>query len=293
MSVQDVLACAERFMWLNARVIDRLRFEYHFRDGRPEKALQALRAYECDDGGFGHALEPDFRGPSAQPLPVWTALELIDELGLSRDATAAGMVRGALGWLESVTLADGGIPFVLPSIAGGPHAPWLEPEEPPASSLLMTGLVVDVVRRLGVEHPWTARAAEFCWSAIERMTDPHPYEARSALAFLDHAGDPARVDRAFAHIAKVVRDKKLVTLAPVPGQESHTPLDFAPHPDMVARRLFDETMIDRQLDALSAAQQPDGGWNVDWTMWTPIVQPEWRGVQTIRKLRTLRAYRRL
>jgi len=280
-------------MWLNARVIDRLRFEYHFKGGRPEPILHALSAYECDGGGFGHALEPDCRGPSAQPLPAWTALELLDEVGLGKDAAARDLLRRSLGWLESVTLPDGGIPFVLPSISSAPHAPWLSPEPAPSGSLLMTGLVVDVLRRLGVETPSLARSIDFCWAGIERLKEPHPYEARSALVFLDHAPDRARAERAFEHVATVVRKQKLVTTEPRAHDESHTPLDFAPSPDVLARRLFDEATVARQLDALAAAQQPDGGWTVDWTMWTPIVEPEWRGVQTIRRLRTLRAYGRL
>ncbi|HEX3596188.1 MAG TPA: hypothetical protein VHU80_13855, partial [Polyangiaceae bacterium] len=184
MSVQDVLARAERFMWLNARIIDRRRFEYHFRGGRPEAVLQALGAYRCNDGGFGYSLEPDCRGPMAQPLAVWTALELIDEVGLSQSAAAKEMIGGALEWLGQVTLPDGGVPFVLPSIATVPHAPWLVPEEKPSGSLLMTGLLAAVVRRLGVEPRWLDASTEFSWTALERMQDPHPYEARSALAFL-------------------------------------------------------------------------------------------------------------
>jgi hypothetical protein len=45
------LAAAERFMQLDARLIDRHRFAYHFRGGRAEPVLDALRPYANPDGG--------------------------------------------------------------------------------------------------------------------------------------------------------------------------------------------------------------------------------------------------
>jgi hypothetical protein len=32
---------------------------------------------------------------------------------------------------------------------------------------------------------------------------------------------------------------------------------------------------------------------VSWDTWTPITEPEWRGHQTVERLKTLRAYGRL
>jgi hypothetical protein len=293
MPPEKMLAAAERFMWFNARLIDRLRFEHHFR-GRPaEPVLQALLAYRTEDGGFGHSLEPDTRGSVPQPLAVWSALDLLHEVGLGDAGASKEVVRSAVEWLKKATAADGGVPFVLPSIAEVPHAPWLEPESVPTGSLLMTGLVVASLRVLGVEDRWLDDASEFCWTAIERLRDPHPYEARSALAFLDVAKDATRAQQGLAKIRTLVREKRLVALDPTPGEETHGALDFAPNPAMLARTLFDDRTIETALDALVAAQQPDGGWQIDWTVWTPIVEPEWRGVQTIRRLRALRAYGRL
>lgn len=57
---------AREFVYANARLLDRRRFEYHFEQGKAHPVLDALRAYQNSDGGFGSALEPDIRTPCSQ-----------------------------------------------------------------------------------------------------------------------------------------------------------------------------------------------------------------------------------
>ena len=59
---------AERFLWREARLIDRLRAQVLLRGGAAESVIAALRPYQNEDGGFGHALEPDLRGPVSLSL---------------------------------------------------------------------------------------------------------------------------------------------------------------------------------------------------------------------------------
>ena len=60
-------AAAETFIWSAARLVDRHRYALLFADGPAEPVVDALRGYRNEDGGFGHALEPDLRAPSSQP----------------------------------------------------------------------------------------------------------------------------------------------------------------------------------------------------------------------------------
>jgi hypothetical protein len=73
----------------------------------------------------------------------------------------------------------------------------------------------------------------------------------------------------------------------------HSPLDFAPNPDSIARRLFDDATIAAHLDHLAAGQAEDGGWTFNWLAWSPVAASEWRGSRTVDALRTLRANGRL
>src|SRR4051794_41704468 len=89
------LDAAARFIWTNARLVERHRFAHLFQDGPPEPVAEALRPYQNSDGGFGNALEPDLRTPTSQPIAVNSALEDLDEAGGLRGpvvARARGLV---------------------------------------------------------------------------------------------------------------------------------------------------------------------------------------------------------
>jgi hypothetical protein len=284
------LDAAEQFVWRNARLLERHRFAHMFRDGSPEPVLAALRAYANPDGGFGNALEPDFRGPPSQPATVAVALEMIDEAGAGADP----MVGRALEFLSSVTTPDGGVPFVLPNVVDYPRAPWWAPEgDSPPGAILPTGLLAGRLHKLGVQHPWLDGASEFCWRTIDQLGDSGAYAMRAAFAFLDHVPDHARAEAAAERVGTMTLERGLVELDPDAEGEVHTPLDFAPRPDCLARRLFDDETIERHLDALVAAQDADGGWRFNWPVWTPVIEHEWRGWMTVHRLTTLRDYGRL
>ena len=126
----DLLDGAAGFVWRSGRLIDRHRFAHLFLGGDRGPVLTALAAYQNPDGGFGNALEPDLRGPGSQPEPVEVALWVLDEVGAMDDP----MVGRACDWPATVTTAEGGVPFVLPSALEYPRAPWWEtgPDRPAA-----------------------------------------------------------------------------------------------------------------------------------------------------------------
>ena len=66
------------------------------RRGRRAACSTSLRAYRNADGGFGHAIEPDMRGPVSQPVGVHTAMEILHEIGAARRPD--DRLRAATGW---------------------------------------------------------------------------------------------------------------------------------------------------------------------------------------------------
>jgi hypothetical protein len=283
------LDAAEGFLAATARILDRRRFERHFRGGEAAPVRDAVAAYRTADGGFGHGLEPDGRTPSPQRPAIALALRVLDETGAWDDE----LVAGALSWLDANAPAPGGAVFVAPGVEGWPHAPWwaAEPGGPP--NIAMTGPIAGVLLRRGVEHPWLDRAASWCFEAIEALEDGHAYDIRGALAFLQDAPDRARAEAALGGLEAIVRRLDLVALDPAAEGETHGPLDFAPRPGSPARAWFDDATIAAHLDALEAAQGGDGGWSFDWLAWSPVAAAEWRGAVTVDALLTLRAYGRL
>jgi hypothetical protein len=276
---------AAAYIAANARVIDRRRFQRLFGDGDAQPVRDAVAAYRNDDGGFGHALEPDCRAPGSQSLAVEMAFRIMDET----DAWDGALVRGACDWLAAVAPAEGGVAFVEPTLAGWPHAPWWVAEEGHPASVIATALIVGTLHARGVSHPWLDPATELVWTRIDALVNPGPYDMRAVFSFLQRVPDRDRAREVFGRIGSLILDRKLVTLDPEAPGEVHFPLDFAPEPDSLARELFDETTIKAHLDHLARAQLEDGGWTFNWLAWSPAAELEWRGYLTVDAPRILRA----
>ena len=284
MNAPDFDAAAP-FIAANARVIDRRRFERLFGGGAARPVRDAVAAYRNDDGGFGHALEPDCRAPGSQSLAVEMALRIMDET----DAWDEALVRGACDWLAAVAPAEGGAAFVEPTLAGWPHAPWWVAEEGHPASVIATALIAGTLHARRFSHPWLDRATELVWTRIGTVADPGPYDMRAVFSFLQHVPDRDRAREVFGRVGPLILDRKLVTLDPAAPGEVHFPLDFAPEPDSLARELFDDATIKAHLDHLAQAQLEDGGWTFNWLAWSPAAEREWRGFLTVDALRVLRA----
>ncbi len=292
-------------MWLTARVLEQRRFTYHFRGGGggagggADAVETALAAYFNEDGGYGHALEPDLRGPVSQPLHTAHALRVLDAIGRCGGRRMELVCR----YLTEVSTADGALPAVHPSLRDYPHAPFVPVPDSPSSDLLATGPIVGLLHRNAVWHAWLFRATDFCWGAVESIRESHPYEIQAAVAFLDGAPDRARAEAAADRMGRLVREQRFVVLDPerrhdhpvpsgyAPG-EVHFPHDFAKRPDSLARGWFTDEEMARSLDFLAAEQEKDGGWPIRWRQWAPGTALEWRPIVTIEALRTLRAYGR-
>jgi hypothetical protein len=288
--MHKTVAKAKEFVQTNARLLERHRFAFLFEEGSKVGALAALDAYQNDDGGYGNALEPDLRGPESQPIPVWAALGLLDELR----SVGGGRLRGILRYLDKIEIKGGGVPFVLPAANQSPHAPWWfsEARKPPASINPTAGIAA-LMHKNRITNPWLVRADKWCWKYIEQMGDVNPYEMRVTLSFLDYAPDRAKAARHLERLRPKILSKGVVELDVDSKAEVFRPLDYAPDPDSLSRTLFSESEMDRQLDGLERAQAPDGGWTVNFPIWTPITEFEWRGVQTIEMLKVLRVNGRL
>lgn len=282
----ETQARAEEFILTNARLLDRRRYAFHFRNETADTVRAALLPYANSDGGFGNALEPDLRGAGSQPVPVEMALHVLHEIGATKDPLA----HTAADFLPTITTDAGGVPFVLPNAE--PCAPWWHDASPDAA-INPTAALVGLLYALEIEHPWRDRAEEFCWRTIKSLAGGRiePYDFRAILVLLDHHPDR---DRATATLAEL-RDPILagVTFDPEAPGHIHRPIDIATSPDGIAATLFDRATMDRQLDWLAKTQQPDGGWDIDFPAWCPATGPEWRGNLTLGRLLTLRAYDRL
>lgn len=276
---------AKQFIYNDARLLERHRLAVLFGDASRSRVLDALRPYRNGDGGWGHALEPDLRGPDSQVSSAMTALAVLAELGASDEPA----VIETADWLASVALPDGRVPQVLPSASGYPRAPWMEPNE----EGFLTFATVAQLWELGAKHPWLDAATTWCWAQVEGGSMAGGYTVSFALDFLDAVPEPDRAAAAVERLRPSLRDDGTIPISGGQEGEHLTPLELSNRPGVPSRALFTDAQIEAGLDALEQEQLDDGGWDFHFLHWSPGQEVEWRGIVTLNALRTLREHGRI
>jgi hypothetical protein len=288
------ISAARGFMAENARPLDRLRFRMALGEAvEPGMMIAALNAYAVTGGGYGNGLEPDLRGPEAQPAAAMRAFEVLDEIAPASDAGAGSLCA----WLAGIMLPDGGLPFALPVADQAACAPVWVAADHCVSSLRMTAAVAGAAHRLArtdprvATHPWLMMATGFCLRRMEDASGPMPaHELMFSLRLLA-AMEPlfpraaAQLDRLGSQIPRSGR----VPVAGGAQGEFVRPLDLAPYPGDAVRDLIPRARVDDDLERLAGGQAGDGGWISDRAFWSSDAAREWRGCLTVRAVRILRA----
>jgi hypothetical protein len=286
------LGAAVSFMDTHARILERHRLNLLLGKGSPEDVLTALDAYRNPDRGYGWALEPDQRSATSQPVAAMHALEILAEV---RDTKSERPVQ-LCDWLADHTLPDGGVPFGLrysDTVGSAPH--WADADET-VSSIQMTTQLAAQAHRLArhradiAGHPWLFAATSYCLDAIDRIDETlHAYELMFVMRFLDAVTD--HVPRARPLLERftgyVISDGPTPVAGGADDEVLHL-LDFTPYADAPSRASFTKEAIAADLDRLARQQQPDGGWTVDYTLYSPAATLEWRGVATVQAVAILR-----
>jgi hypothetical protein len=281
------------FMDAHARLLDRRRFDLAVGVGDPEAALAALAGHRAPGGGFGWGLEPDARGPAAQPVAALHAFEVLEEVA----PVTSPMAVDLLDWLDRVALDGGAVPFALPGGASAGSAPMWASADVTSPSLHMTAVVLGIAHRVArhdpavAAHPWLSRTTAWARTRIAGLERPgHAIELRYVIGLLDALGDEEELARVWG--AFVPGDATLPVEGGAEG-EAMRPLDISPAPGSPSRRLIDPSVIEADLDRLAGEQRDDGGWDVDWAHWSPAGALDWRGWATVRAVRILGAHGRL
>ena len=284
--MSQLLESAQTFILSNARLLERHLFAFLFQQGNPDHVRTALLAYQNPDGGFGNALEPDKRTASSQPIDQEIALRVLDDLGFD-----TRIALQLCDFLETITTAEGGVPFVLPTVRDAPRAEWwnTDLDEPPAS-INPTASIAGLLHKYEIRHPWLDRATDYCWQYIEHLQISGGHDFLCIQLFLEYVADRERAERAFERISAQLMAGGHITYDPSASGYVFMPLAYAPSPQMMARRLFDTTTIERHLAALANKQQIDGGWPISWPAVSPACELESRGIVTLNALKTLKAY---
>ncbi|QDU70409.1 hypothetical protein [Mucisphaera calidilacus] len=297
----DILRRAADFISHHARPLDAALYNHAFENAPADDALNQLARYQNADGGFGHALEPDFRLPDASPLATTVALQITTTLN-----TPAGhpIVRNAIQYLlDTRDTSTNSWPATPPAVDHHPRAPWWD-YKPPVSfdkdHELWPNPTLEIIGHLNRYAPDADTTLlnilnnhAMLWL---HMTDkPEPHALLCAQRYAQTlTGDNAR--RASQRITAMA----LAVTATNPDDWHHygpQPLWFCHTPDHPLATTFGDA-LDANLDFLINQQSPDGSWQPAWQWnqheetWLTAKQ-EWAGHLTLHNLKILKTFNRL
>lgn len=285
---RDIFVEGRRFIRREGRLLEQRLFGAAFEGAPVDGALAALRAYRNPDGGFGHGLEPDKLCPDSLPIDDQMALQVMD----AADAVDRDLVAGLCDHLAT-TATDGAVPLASPVIVRYPRAEhWADWTYVPA--LNPTAGIAGLLHRHAVDHAWRDAATAWCWATLDRDGLPGDGHALlNVLTFLADVDDRDRADRLARQVPDHLASVAYLRLDPDDPAYGMTPLHYAPAPASPWRVLFDDDLLAGHLDRMERDQADDGGWTLTWKPPGTAATLAYRGIETLRSLRTLRAYGRL
>jgi len=279
---------AANFIWENGRLLERRLFEYFFRGGSKDGVLTAIKAYQNEDSGFGHALEPDLRTPESQPLYVEFGLRTLYEARI-RDPELALKV---CDYVARAADLNEGIATITASSSRYPRAAhWNNPTSEQASFDRLTGLV-GLLNWQGIQHPWLDQAIGACLNHIRSTEYEDAHTILTAFCLLESLPQTDEITTLFSKLTDELYQARFFCPEAPPQSYGLTPLDFAPFPDSYCRKIFPDAMIHDHLMALDAEQEEDGGWPIAWEPPGEMARLEWRAYRTLKSIITLEAYRK-
>jgi hypothetical protein len=296
---------AKNYLYTNGRPLDQRRFEYHFDGGSQAAVLEAITAFQNDDGGFGRAIEPDLRTEASSVIGTSTAFGILREVDISARKSAVQL--GIQYLLDSFEAEKGIWPIVPPEVENAPHAWWWSYED---SAKNFGNFLVNPRAAIAghmqhycklVPPDFLSKVKTAVLNELDNYTDEiaiYDFECYLGLAEADNLEEEDEL--------KIVQ--KLVKLLPKSMESDPSrwgsslafkPLVAAPMPNSALSEHIDEKLIQANLDLEISSQLEDGSWPLGWD-WSPIDQAawnaaerDWKGNIIVTKLRTFEAYGRL
>jgi hypothetical protein len=284
--MNPILEKGTNFLWKNARSLERAIFDYRFRDGSASRVLAILSTYQNEDGGFGHALEPDLRAPDSHPLAIEFALRKLYENKL-RDAGLAWKVCEFLSRRADFQV---GIPMVFPSYKNYPHADHMDNPIVEQPSLDRLAGLVGLLRWQKAQHPWLQEAVEICLRNIGLTKFKDAHTILTTFTLIESLSEEREIESYSARLASDLFEANFFSMDVSTTSYGMTPLHFAPEPHAFCRKYFPEDLIEAHLVELASQQEEDGGWPIRWNPPGEMARCEWRAEATLGALSILRAY---
>ena len=294
---------AKQYIFKNARPLEKAIYRYYFEEGTQEAVFNELAAFQNPDGGFGQAMEPDLRVPESSALATAVALDMLRELNAPAELEP---VKHAIAYVLKTYDREKHVWRIIPETTdSSPHAPWWNQD----------GLEDTFGHFLSNPRP---ELVGFLWTYGTLVpADFREQILQTVLACLESLPDTISGDALLSYLRLYDTDNlpheprsrleaKLLRVVPASIETDSakwssyciTPLMAITSPDSPFAQTIPEA-IEKNLDYAIDTQCADGSWKPHWAWgdaypdaWQ-TAEREWRGILTLRTLRTLRNFSRL
>ena len=120
---KDSFEKAKLWINVNGRPLEKARLRVIFEGASSDETLSALKAFQNEDGGFGHAIEPDLRTPDSSVLGTSIAFQILRSLPVEQ-AIKDISFPAIQFLLSSYDFKEMSWRIIPRSAEFFPHAPW-------------------------------------------------------------------------------------------------------------------------------------------------------------------------
>jgi hypothetical protein len=266
---------ARTFVYRNARPLDIARWQYHFENGSKGAVLTALAVYQNEDGGFGHALEPDSWNPNSAPIQTWAATEILREIDFTDKSHP--IIQGILRYLAEGRDFDGKVWYnTIRSNNDYPHALWWHYESGVSShndynpTACLAGFIVRFANRDSDLYRLGCRIAEEAYDAYFEQDLPSDMHAASCYLrlwqycteagvtdLIDLAALKERLRKQVRHCISSNIDEWETSYVCKPSQFflNNSSIFYADNKEMA----------DYECEFIKKSQLEDGSWSIPWS----------------------------
>lgn len=307
----DSQAYKEIRTWIyrNARPLDLALWQCHYEDGSREAVIERLKEYQNEDGGFGHALEPDCWNPESSPYETMIAI------GILRSINWVDMgdpvLQGIFRFLEHTPYcSEEGWYFGIPSNDKVPRAPWwtYSEETNAVQCMGITAAICAFILRYGdQESGLFTKAADYTGKILARVKETEDFGEMGAGGLfmlaqdIEATGLSARFDCAvIMENLKGLVDRSIERDTEKWSFYTPRPSEFIFSPESPFYP-GNEEIVEKELDYLVDTRNPGGVWNITWTWFDlgeqyakefAVSENWWMAHKAMEKLRFLKCFGR-
>ncbi len=294
---------AKRFIFEAGRPLEQARYLYHFEDGSKAAVIAELAKFQNEDGGFGHALEPDMRMAPSSMLATTVGLQILGQIGATGEDA---IVQELMGYVMATYEPETKVWPIVPRHNNDfSHAPWWHDAGKTRENFggFLANPRAEVVGYLFAytEQTPAGLAEEMAEAIIGHMDSYGEKVGMHDLACYVATAEETAVPQPIRdRLIPKLNHSLLASVETDPskwGGYTPKPLAYIHSPESPFAELMPEA-IAANLDDVIGRQGEDGAWRPPWSWaeqdpegWA-LAEQDWAGVITLNTLRQLHAFGR-